>query len=104
MEDETDPYGQDDDELEESWDTPRAGSRRRDACVTPICRDRPDDLGPGPSQKAAGGCHFEHYLAVFFERYVAAPARSPPTWRSSSVFPSDNHAVRFGALGPTAGD
>jgi hypothetical protein len=47
------------------------------------------------------GCHSENYLAVFFERLCggAWPSYADVASRGSA-FPSDNHAVRFGALSP----
>jgi hypothetical protein len=59
-----------------------------------------------PARRGAAECHFEHYLAVFFERYVAAPAdlrrrgaRRPfsrPTIMLSGLAPSAQRRVTRG--------
>jgi hypothetical protein len=54
---------------------------------------------------ASFGCHFENYLAAFFERYLAQPAPTAYDVVSRpSEFLSANHAVRFGGLSPDLPD
>lgn len=46
-----------------------------------------EDKGEG------AGCHFENYVAAFFERYVVYPVCFANVTSRRSAFPSDNHAV-----------
>jgi chromosome condensin MukBEF MukE localization factor len=45
-------------------------------------------------------CHFEDYLAAFFERYVAEPVRAPPTWRAAD--PLSRPTIMLSGLAPSA--
>src|SRR4051794_37344981 len=44
------------------------------------------------------------YLAQIFEGYVAKPVRLANAVSHRSTFPSDNHAVQFGAVSPELPD